>query len=246
MRVIIEARGLGVKFPLKQRAKLLKSFFIKTKTAASPQNHMRWFWALKNIEFTIHQGEVIGIIGRNGSGKTTLLRTIAGVYLPDEGHLLVRGTLSPLLSINAGFQRELSGFENIYLQGILLGFSKKEIDMVIDDIIQFAELEKFIYLPIKAYSSGMMARLGFSIAVHLKRDILLIDEILGVGDSKFRRKSQQKLAELIQNSRTTVLISSHNFEFLKKQATRILWLEQGELKLFGDPEFVIQNYNKNN
>jgi len=240
MRTVIAARNVGVKFPIKHKSRSIKSLLINN--ILFKKSHIQWFWALKNVDLTVHEGEIIGIIGRNGSGKTTFLRTVAGVYFPDQGRILVKGTVSPLLSINAGFQRELSGIENIYLQGVLMGFSKKEIDAAIKNIIEFSELGSFIYAPVKTYSSGMMARLGFSIAVHLKRDILLIDEVLGVGDSKFRKKSQEKLKELIRERNTTVLISSHNLNFLKEHATRILWLDQGEIKLIGKPEYVVQNY----
>jgi len=205
------------------------------------KSQKQWFWALRGVSFTLEEGEILGIIGRNGSGKTTLLRTIAGIYPPDEGSLEVRGTMSTLLSLGAGFQPELSGLENIYINGVLMGFSEQEIDQVIDEIIRFAELEEFIEAPVKTYSSGMTARLGFAIAAHLKRDIMLIDEVLGVGDAQFRKKCEERMHELMHEGRTIVLVS-HSMESIRRFATQALWLDKGTVHAQGHPDEVIEQY----
>jgi len=238
---IICAEEVGVKFPWrKERVMTLRRMLVHILNQRNMPKR-RWFWALRGVSFSLNQGEILGVIGRNGAGKTTLLRTIAGIYPPDEGYLWVGGTISSLLSLGAGFQPELSGLENIYINGILMGFSEEEIKKHVRQIIQFSELEQFITSPMKTYSSGMIARLGFSIAVHLKRDIMLIDEILGVGDVKFREKSRKKLEELMSEGRTIIMVS-HNMNSILGFSTRALWLDKGTVRAYGEPNEVVQQY----
>jgi len=243
MKPVVEIRDLGIRFPWKaNRSRTLKKALGEAINPRKKRREKKWVWALRNVNFEIYQGETLGIIGRNGSGKTTLLRAIAGIYQPDEGTLDVKATVSPLLSLGTGFQQELSGMENIYINGVLLGFHEKEIDKVVDDIVNFAELGEFINAPVKTYSSGMTARLGFSIAVHLRRDVMLIDEILGVGDAKFRKKSEEKLKELIYDDGRTVVLVSHSLSSVKRMSNRVVWLDKGAVKSVGDPEEVVNEY----
>ena len=240
MSIIIQAQSVGVKFPWRrERGRTLQGALAQA--LRNLRRKKQWFWALRGVSFTLEKGEILGIIGRNGSGKTTLLRTLAGIYPPDEGSVEVQGTVSTLLSLGAGFQPELSGLENIYINGVIMGFSEQEIDQVVDEIIRFAELEEFIEAPVKTYSSGMAARLGFAIAAHLKRDIMLIDEVLGVGDAQFRKKCEERMHDLMQEGRTIVLVS-HGMESIRRFATQALWLDKGRVRAQGHPDEVIEQY----
>lgn len=237
---IVIAENIGIKFKLHRRKRgSLKGALTNVLSGKRPKE--REFWALRRVSFRVKKGETLGIIGKNGSGKSTLLRVIGGIYQPDEGWLEVNGSVSTLLSITAGFQPELSGLENIYLCGILMGFRKCEINKVLDEIIAFSELGDFIEAPLKTYSSGMYARLGFAIAIHLRRDIMLIDEVLGVGDAKFRAKCEKKIEELMNEGRTIVLVS-HNMESIRKFADKVIWLDKGTVRAQGPPDEVIEQY----
>ncbi len=239
---IIQAQNIGVKFKLyRERRTSVRSALARMMSSGRQQ--VQEFWALKSVSFSVQRGQVLGVIGRNGSGKSTLLRVIGEIYAPDEGCLTVHGTVSTLLSIGAGFQAELSGLENIYLNGILLGFKEREIDQALDDIISFSELDEFIDAPVKTYSSGMNARLGFAIAVHLQRDIMLIDEVLGVGDAKFRQKCEEKLQELMTEDKTIILVS-HNMESIRRFADQVLWMDKGTVRAQGTAQEVIEQYLK--
>lgn len=200
------------------------------------------YQALKNVSFVVEDGEILGVIGLNGSGKSTLLRTIAGVMKPDSGRVILYGKSVSLLSFGLGLNRELSGRDNIFLSGLLMGFTKKEIEEKYDDIVEFSELGSAIQQPIKTYSSGMKSRLGFSIAAELGTDILLLDEIFSVGDIAFKRKSFAKMNEMITNEKKTVIIVSHNINSLKKLCNRVLWMEKGEVKQIGAAEEVLNAY----
>jgi len=238
---VIEAKNIGIMFKLRheRRRTLKKSVMNIFKKKLSTQN----FWALKNVSFKVNEGESLGIIGKNGSGKTTLLRVIGGIFKPDEGSINVRGKVSTLLSVGAGFQPELSGLENIYLNGTILGLKKKEIDAIADSIIAFSELNNFIDVPVKTYSSGMHARLGFSIAVNIERDIMLIDEILGVGDRHFREKCERKMSQFRERAKTIILVS-HNTEAIKSFCNRAILLDKGIMIAEGQPEDVVEQYLK--
>lgn len=240
---IITAENLGLKFKLHyEKRKTFKETIARS--ISNQKKGSQEFWALRKVNFRLEQGEILGVIGRNGSGKSTLLRVIGGIYSPDEGQIDVKGSVSTLLSITAGFKSDLSGIENIYLNGALMGFNEKQISAVLRDIVEFSELNQFIHAPVKTYSSGMYARLGFSIAVHLKKDIMLIDEVLGVGDAQFRLKSDEKMKQLMQEGRTIILVT-HNMESIKRFATQVLWLEKGSVKRQGKPEDVIEEYLQN-
>lgn len=202
------------------------------------------FTALKNINFKIEKGSVIGIIGRNGSGKSTLLKTIAGIFSPDTGTVDIKDNTVALLSIGLGFNVELSGYENIILSGLLLGFTKEKINEKIDEIIEFSELGDFIYKPVKTYSSGMHSKLAFSITTLLDTDILLIDEVLSVGDISFREKSYAKIKEIIKNKDKTILIVSHSLNTIKEICSKTIWIDNGNLIDFDTTEKVVDNYTK--
>lgn len=199
------------------------------------------FWALKDINFEINPGETVGVIGPNGSGKSTLLKLLAGVAYPTSGKVSVVGRIAPLIELGAGFHFELTGRENIYINGTILGLSKKEIDGRIDEIIDFAELKDFIDTPVKHYSSGMFMRLGFSVAVHVEPDILLVDEILAVGDAHFQEKSMAKMKEF-KDKGVTMVIVSHSKDSIQKFCDKGLYISYGEQKFFGNITEAIEKY----
>jgi ABC-type polysaccharide/polyol phosphate transport system ATPase subunit len=240
MMDIIKVTNLGIYFKVgkKQRGSLRETV---AKVLGNNHEKPQFFWALRNVSFSVAKGETLGVIGRNGSGKSTLLRVIGGIYPPSEGQIEVKGTVSTLLSTTAGFQPELSGIENIYLNGILIGLKKEEIDRLLESIVTFSELGDFINRPVKTYSSGMYARLGFSIAVNIQRDILLIDEVLGAGDAKFKEKSQQKMTELLTGGETIILVS-HNMDAIRKFANKVILLDKGRVTAQGAPEEIISKY----
>lgn len=200
--------------------------------------------ALRGISFEVKKGEIMGIVGKNGSGKSTLLRAIAGIFSADSGSIELESDSVSLLSIGVGFQKKLSGRENIILSGMLLGFSEQQVRDKMDEIIAFANLGKFIDMPIKTYSSGMYSKLAFSITAVLETDIMLIDEVLSVGDAKFKKKSYKKMQELIMDENRTVVIVSHSTETLEKLCTSLLWLHEGEIKMQGDTKTVLDAYNE--
>lgn len=240
---IINAKNIGVKFKLsRNRSASLRRRLAESFSKENRQQE-KYFWALKDVSFSVNKGDILGVVGSNGSGKSTLLRTIGGIYAPDEGSLKVNGTVSTLLSLGTGFKQELNGLDNIFLNGVTMGFTKNEVNEQLDNIINFAELGNFINEPVKNYSSGMKARLGFAISIHLMRDIMLIDEILGVGDFKFKEKSQGKMLELIQDGRTIVIVS-HNLDTITKYCTKAIWINKGVLQGSGDPEEVVSEYLK--
>lgn len=237
--VAVRADNIGIRFRLRFEKRPTLKKFITQGIISRVRNEE--FWALREISFTLRKGEVLGVIGPNGSGKTTLLRVIGGIYQPDEGKIETNGRISALLSLTAGVEPELSGVDNIFLMGMMLGLRYRQILERLDQIIEFAELGKFIAAPVKTYSSGMLARLGFSVAAHLDCDILLIDEILGVGDKRFRAKSQAKIRELIGQKRT-VILTSHNLEIIRALCDACLWLDKGRARAYGDPDEVIAAY----
>jgi len=201
------------------------------------------FKVLDSISFTVNKGDVLGIIGANGSGKTTLLRIVAGIYKPDIGSVRINGRLSPLMQIGTGFQKELKAKENIIINGLLLGMSKKEITNKVDDILKYAELERFSEMKLKHYSSGMRARLAFATAMQIDPDIFLVDEIVSVGDKNFREKSYKTFISFKERKKT-ILYATHNFENLSKFCNVALLLNKGKQIMLGKPEEVIEKYNE--
>lgn len=201
----------------------------------------RQFWALRQVSLEIYRGEVLGFIGHNGAGKSTLLKLVARVLRPTEGRVWVKGLVAPLLEIGAGFHPELTGRENIYLNGSLLGFSRKEMDEKFDRIVEFAELSDFIDAPLRTYSSGMWARLGFAVATDSQPDILIVDEVLSVGDEAFQRKSANRIQQY-RDQGATILFVSHNMGTIETICHRAAWLDHGQLKMVGEARQVIQAY----
>ena len=201
------------------------------------------FSALKNVNLQVNEGDLLGIIGRNGAGKSTLLKVISRVLIPTEGRVRLRGKVSPLIELGAGFHPELTGMENIFVNGTLLGHSRKEIESHIDEIIDFAEIGAFINSPIRTYSSGMVARLGFAVSTTWVPEILIIDEVLSVGDENFRKKSSKRMEEFREQGTATILVS-HNLESISKLCTRVVWMEKGEIKAEGKTKDVIRTYKK--
>lgn len=202
------------------------------------------FTALENVSFEVYRGECFGIIGKNGAGKSTLLGLAAGVLKPDKGKIVVRGRIFPLLELGAGFHPELTGRENIILNGILLGMTKSEVLRKIDEIIEFSELGEFVDQPLRTYSSGMVARLGFSVIAHLDPEILLVDEILAVGDINFQKKCMEKIMDFRKNG-VTILLVSHNLEQVEKLCDRAMWIDEHKVKIIGDPKEVCKAYREN-
>ena len=207
-------------------------------------NKKEKFRALDNISFKVNKGEVLGIIGQNGSGKSTILKTIANIFEPDSGSINSFGNKVGLLSLGAGFDNNLSGYENIFLSGMLLGYNKKYIKSIINEIIEFSELKEFIYKPVGTYSSGMYSKLSFAIAAFLEKDIILIDEVLSVGDIHFKEKSSNKIKELISDKEKTVIIVSHSISTVKDLCDRIIWLDEGKIMEQGEPKQILKEYKE--
>ncbi len=235
---VISVKDVKIRYRYLKKISLIKSMFSLKKLAKT-----EYFEAVKGISFEVEKGQILGIVGKNGSGKSTLLRAIAGIFSPDEGSIDLHGHSVSLLSIGVGFQAPLTGRENIYLSGMLLGFSQEKINERIDEIIEFSELGKFIDRPVKTYSSGMYSKLAFSITAILETEIMLIDEVLSVGDAKFKKKSYEKMRELISDKNRTVIIVSHSTETLQKLCDNILWIHDGEIKMMGTTEEVLPAYN---
>ena len=234
----IEVKDLKITYKCVKSLSMRKSLFHLRKSK------LEVYEALRGISFEVKKGEIMGIVGKNGSGKSTLLRAIAGIFSADSGSIELESDSVSLLSIGVGFQKTLSGRENIILSGMLLGFSEQEVRDKMDEIIEFANLGKFIDMPVKTYSSGMYSKLAFSITAVLETDIMLIDEVLSVGDAKFKKKSYKKMQELIMDENRTVVIVSHSTETLEKLCTSLLWLHEGEIKMQGDTKTVLDAYNE--
>lgn len=224
--------------------RFIKSYSIKRDILKINKKRSEKFTALENISFKVETGEIVGVVGRNGSGKSTLLKAVGGIFAPDSGSIKLNNDSVSLLSLGLGFDRNLTGRENIYLSGILLGFDKKTISENINEIIEFAEIGNFVDKPVKTYSSGMYSKLAFSLSIIMKPEILLIDELLSVGDLKFRRKSFNKMKELISDKNTTVMIVSHSTSTIKQLCSKVLWLDRGKMMMYGDTEMVINEYDK--
>lgn len=237
----IKLENVGIKFNLSQeKVDSLKEYIIKLLKKELMYNE---FWALKDVSFSVNRGERLGILGLNGAGKSTLLKIIAGVYKPTEGTVMHKGVIAPLLELGAGFDPQYTGAENIFLYGSVLGHSKSYLKEKFDEIVAFSELERFIDVPLKNYSSGMRARLGFAIATIADPDILILDEVLSVGDAKFRKKSEKKIMEMFERG-VTVLFVSHSLEQVQKLCNKAIILEHGRLIADGDVESVAEIYKE--
>ncbi len=239
--VIVKVEDLGICFNLaKERVDSLKEYFLKFTKGSL---HFEEFWALKNVSIEIEKGDFYGLVGINGSGKSTLLKTIAGVFKPTEGKVTVNGTIAPLIELGAGFDMDLTARENIYLNGAVLGFSKTFMDEHFQDIVDFSELHDFLDVPLKNYSSGMVARIAFAIATVVDPDILIADEVLAVGDYAFQEKCEKRMEQLLANG-TTVIFVSHSTEQVKRLCNKATWLEHGKIIMTGDADTVCDAYSK--
>ena len=218
----MEAKNLGISFDLNRKEK---------------------HWALRNLNFTIKEGEVVGIIGHNGAGKSTLCKLMTNIYKPDEGDLQINGQTSSLLGYGTGFNPQLTGTDNIYLNGMLLGISKEEIEAKYDEIVEFSGIKRMIDKPMKNYSSGMKSRLGFSIAAVLKPDIFIIDEALSTGDLAFRQKATERIQEMMERAKAVIIVT-HSMHFVEQVCTRALWIDKGRLRFDGDAEEAVKLYRE--
>lgn len=238
---VIKVENVKMKFNLsKEKTDNLKEYFIKL---IKRELHYEPFWALKGVSFEVEKGDKFGIIGLNGAGKSTLLKNIAGVMKPTEGKIWVKGSMVPLLEMGAGFDPDYTGRENIFLKGALLGYTRRFLEEKFDEIVEFSELEEFIDVPLKNYSSGMNARLAFSIATMVEPEILILDEVLSVGDAKFQEKSREKMNSLLDED-ATVLFVSHSTHQVRNICDKAIWLHQGELIAEGSADDVCDLYEK--
>ena len=236
---ILEVNNISMMFNLStEKVDNLKEYIIKL---IKGKLFFHEFYALDNVSFKVKKGEVFGLVGLNGAGKSTLLKIIARVLKPTKGEVIVRGSIAPLIELGAGFNLQLSARENIFLNGAVLGYSNQFMRERFNDIVDFSELHEFIDVPIKNYSSGMISRLAFSIATLVNPDILIVDEVLSVGDYKFRAKCENRIKELLMNG-TTVLLVSHSSQQIEKLCDRVLWLEKGKVKMIGDTKEVLRQY----
>ena len=237
--IVIEVKNATVRFNKSSESiSGLKEYLIKM---LKRELMFQEFLALKNINFTVKRGESWGLIGKNGSGKSTLLKLISGIIRPYQGNVTVNGSISPLIELGAGFDPELTARENIFLNGALLGYSKKFIESHFQEIVDFAELNNFIDVPIKNFSSGMSARLGFAVATVQKPDILIVDEVLAVGDFAFQQKCKERMENLLSNG-TTLLFVSHSIEQVKELCSKAIWIDNGEVRAIGETHSVSQEY----
>ena len=236
--IAIDVKDLRISY------RCLKAFSIKRSLLHLRKSKTEIYEAVRGVSFQVPKGEILGMVGKNGSGKSTMLRAIAGIFSPDSGEIDLHGNTVSLLSIGVGFQKGLTGRENILLSGMLLGFSQEQVREKMDEIIAFAGFGKFIDMPVKTYSSGMHSKLAFSITAVLESDIMLIDEVLSVGDARFKKKSSRKMRQLISDKDRTVVIVSHNSETLRKLCTSLIWLHDGEIRMMGETKEVLKAYEE--
>lgn len=237
--VMIKVENVSMRFVMaNDRISSIKEFitaFLKKKLK------FKEFWALKNVSFEVNKGEVMGIVGRNGAGKSTVLKIISGILKPTTGSVVRNGNVVPMLELGSGFDYDLTGRENIFLNGAILGYSEEFLHQKYDEILEFSELGEFIDIPIRNYSSGMLMRLAFSIATVVQPEILIVDEILAVGDENFQRKSKARMLELMSGG-TTVLFVSHSLEQIREMCDRVVWLDSGAVKMVGPAQEVCDAY----
>lgn len=239
MDKIITVENVSMHFRMdKNKTTSLKEWVV---SHLKGQQQYEEFHALNSVSFHVERGEIVGIIGRNGAGKSTLLKVISGIYKPTAGRVVTAGRVAPMLELGSGFDPELSGHDNIFLNGAILGFSEEFLKSKYEDIVAFSELGEFINMPIKTYSSGMLARLAFSVATIIEPEILIVDEILSVGDAAFQDKSRARMMELMQGG-TTVLFVSHSMEQIREMCSRVIWLEHGSIRHQGDTQETCDMY----
>lgn len=237
----VKVENLGIHYRIYHRqARSLKTVAIDIMKRRYSYSQ---FWGLRNVSFDVEKGGMLGIVGRNGSGKSSLLKVLSGIYYPDEGSYRINGRVSALIELGAGFHPELTGRENIILNGAILGYSREEMIEKFDEIVAFSGVGKFIDSPVKNFSSGMELRLGFSVAVHSEPDVMLIDEVLAVGDKQFKKKCYQKIDEFRKKG-ITILFVSHNMDEITRYCDNCLWLDKGIVKAFGKPAEVSKEYEK--
>lgn len=238
---MIEVKNVKMKFKMSDEPlNSLKEIFTKAVTGKLKFNE---FLAMDDVSFVVEKGETLGLIGSNGAGKSTTLKVISGILKPTEGSVVTRGNIVPMLELGAGFDLELTGKENIYLNGAILGYTKEYLESKYDEIVDFAEIREFIDMPIRNYSSGMMARLAFSIASVVQPEILIVDEILAVGDVKFQEKSYKRMQELMSGG-ATVLFVSHDLDKIEEMCDHVIWLDKGKVKQYGTAKTVCNAYRK--
>lgn len=239
MENAVEIKNVSMKFRMtSQKVDSIKEFAIRR---LKKQLHYVDFMALSNVSFDVKKGEVVGIIGLNGSGKSTILKIISGILKPTEGTVTINGSISPLIELGAGFDPDLTARENVFLNGSVLGFSHSEMESKMDEIIEFSELHDFMDTAIKNFSSGMLARLGFSIATIVHPEILIVDEILAVGDFLFQQKCEQRISSMMSGG-TTVIIVSHSIEQIRRLCDRVVWLDKGKVRMIGETQSVCNEY----
>lgn len=238
-RTAVRVQHLSKKFRLyHERNNSLKAAVMRRRRELSEE-----FWAVRDVSFDVPAGSTFGLIGRNGSGKSTLLKCLARILHPDEGAISMEGRAASMLEVGSGFHPELSGRENIYLNGSILGMTRKEVTARYDEIVEFSGVGKFIDQPVKNYSSGMYVRLGFSVAIHVQPDILVVDEVLAVGDAAFKEKSKRKFAELKDAGKTVILVS-HSMAQVRNMCDHAAWLDHGTLRAYGDAKTVVMQYSE--
>lgn len=239
---MIKLEHVSMKFNLGiEKEFSIKQAFVNFFSFNKPKKKKEEFWALKDVSFSVKKGEVVGLIGSNGAGKSTLLKVVSGVMKPTKGKVTVNGVISPMIELGAGFDSELTARENIFLNGAILGYSKDFLESKFEEIVEFSELRDFLDVPVKNFSSGMTAKLAFSIATIVNPEILIVDEILSVGDIKFQEKSKHKMLEMIKGG-TTVLYVSHSLDSIRELCDRVIWLEHGKIVKIGDTKEICKEY----
>ena len=238
---VIEVNNVSMRFNLaRERTDTIKEYTLKL---LKRQLFFDEFWALRDVSFTVEAGDSLALIGRNGCGKSTMLKVVAGVMSPTNGSVKVRGTIAPLIELGAGFDMDLTARENIYMNGAIMGFDRKFMNAHFDEIVDFSEIEEFLDVPVKNYSSGMLARLGFSIATIVEAEVLIVDEILAVGDAAFQKKCEHRMDTLLSHG-TTLIFVSHSGEQVKKMCKKAVWLDHGQVQLQGDSAEVYDAYQR--
>lgn len=241
METMIEVRDVSMRFRMaNDRISSIKEYAIARLRGKLKYNE---FEALKHVSFDVKRGEVMGLIGHNGAGKSTLLKVISGILKPTEGSVIVRGNVAPMLELGSGFDFDMTGRENIFLNGAILGYSEEFLKSKYEEIVAFSEIGPFIDMPLRNYSSGMVARLAFSVATVVVPEVLIVDEVLAVGDADFQEKSRKRMMELMSGG-TTVLFVSHSMEQIRQMCNRVVWLERGRVTMFGNVQTLCEEYEK--